>query len=392
MVEKTIQIGLVGKPSSGKSSFFKAATMIDVPIAPYPFTTIEPNVGIAYVVKDCVCREFNVKCNPRNSICVEGKRYIPIKLWDVAGLVPGAHEGKGLGNKFLDDLRQAECLIHIVDTSGRTDAEGKETIGYDPCNDIRFLTEEIDLWFAGIIEKALEKFKRISKFSKVDLTEILTKQLTGLGIKKEEIKEILERVGIEDIRTFATELRKISKPMIIAANKIDIPEAEENLKKLKEEFPDLTIIPTSAAAEIALKTASKKGLIEYDGSSFKIKDEEKLTEEQKEGLKLIEERVLKKYGSTGVQECLNRAVFDILNYIVVYPVANAEKLTDGKGNVLPDAFLVKRGTTLKEFAFIIHSDIGERFIGGLDVRTKKKLGADYVLKDGDVVEILFQKR
>ena len=392
MVEKTIQIGLVGKPSSGKSSFFKAATMIDVPIAPYPFTTIEPNVGIAYVIKDCVCREFNVKCNPRNSICVEGKRYIPIKLWDVAGLVPGAHEGKGLGNKFLDDLRQAECLIHIVDTSGRTDAEGKETIGYDPCNDVRFLTEEIDLWFAGIIEKALEKFKRISKFSKVDLTEILTKQLTGLGIKKGEIKEILERVGIEDIRTFATELRKISKPMIIAANKIDIPEAEENLKKLKEEFPDLTIIPTSAAAEMALKTASKKGLIEYDGSSFKIKDEGKLTEEQKKGLKLIKERVLKKYGSTGVQECLNRAVFDILNYIVVYPVANAEKLTDGKGNVLPDAFLVKKGTTLKEFAFIIHSDIGERFVGGLDVRTKKKLGADYVLKDGDVVEILFQKR
>jgi len=392
MVEKTIQIGLVGKPSSGKSSFFKAATMIDVPIAPYPFTTIEPNVGIAYVVKDCVCREFNVKCNPKNSICVKGKRYIPIKLWDVAGLVPGAHEGRGLGNKFLDDLRQAECLIHIVDASGRTDAEGKETIRYDPCNDVRFLTEEIDLWFAGIIEKALEKFKRISKFSKADLTEILTKQLTGLGVKKEEIKEILERVGIEDIRTFATELRKISKPMIIAANKIDIPEAEENLKKLKEEFPDLTIIPTSAAAEIALKTASKKGLIEYDGSSFKIKDEEKLTEEQKEGLKLIEERVLKKYGSTGVQECLNRAVFDILDYIVVYPVANAEKLTDGKGNVLPDAFLVKKGTTLKEFAFIIHSDIGERFIGGLDVRTKKKLGADYVLKDGDVVEILFQKR
>jgi len=392
MVEKTIQIGLVGKPSSGKSSFFKAATMIDVPIAPYPFTTIEPNVGIAYVVKDCVCKEFNVKCNPRNSICVEGKRYIPIKLWDVAGLVPGAHEGRGLGNKFLDDLRQAECLIHIVDTSGRTDAEGKETIGYDPCNDVRFLTEEIDLWFAGIIEKALEKFKRISKFSKADLTEILIKQLTGLGIKKEEIKEILERVGIEDIRTFATELRKISKPMIIAANKIDIPGAEENLKKLKEEFPDLTIIPTSAAAEIALKIASKKGLIEYDGSSFKIIDEKKLTEEQKEGLKLIEERVLKKYGSTGVQECLNKAVFDILKYIVVYPVANADRLTDGKGNVLPDAFLVKEGTTLKEFAFTIHSDMGERFIGGLDARNKKKLGADYVLKDGDVIEILFQKR
>lgn len=387
-----MQIGLIGKPSSGKSSFFKAATMIDIPIAAYPFTTIKSNIGIGYVVTDCICKKYGVKCNPRNSLCINGKRYIPVKLIDVAGLVPDAHLGKGMGTAFLDDLRQASCFIHIIDASGTTDAEGKATSGYDPCNDIRFLTKEIDLWFAGIIERGLSKYKRKIKFSKADLVEILTQQLTGLGVTKQQIQSILDRIGLDDIKNFASELRKISKPMIIAANKIDLPSSEENLKRLRREFPDLTIIPTCAAAEIALKTAEKKGLIKYDGKNFEIIDEKGLDEKQKEGLKFIREKVLRKYGSTGIQECLNKAVFDVLDYIVVYPVADIDRLSDKKGNILPDAFLVKRGTTLKEFAFSVHSEIGEKFIGGLEARTKRKLGADYVLKNNDVVQILFQKR
>jgi ribosome-binding ATPase YchF (GTP1/OBG family) len=386
-----MQIGLVGKPSSGKSSFFKASTMIDVKITGVPFCTIEPNIGMGYVVTDCVCKKYNVKCNPKNSICIDGKRHVPVKLIDVAGLVPDAHLGKGLGNKFLDDLRQASCLVHIVDTSGRTDAEGKITLGYDPRDDVRFLTREIDLWLAGIIEKGVSKYISKKKFSKVDLLDILTGQLTGLGIKKEEIQQTLDKVGLDDIKKFASEIRIMSKPIIIAANKIDLPESEENLKKLREEFPSLMTIPTSAASEIALKKAHEKGVIEYN-NSFAIKDESKMDDRQKEGLKFIEEKVLKRYGSTGIQECLNKAVFDVLDYIVVYPVADINKLTDKKGNVLPDAFLVKNGSTLKEFAFSVHSDIGEKFIGGLEAKTKRKLGADYVLKNNDVIEILFQKR
>jgi len=387
-----MQIGLVGKPSSGKSSFFKAATMIDVAIADYPFTTIKPNVGIGYVATDCVCKYYNVKCNPRNSVCVEGKRYIPVKLIDVAGLVPDAHLGKGLGNQFLDDLRQASCLIHIVDASGKTDAEGKATSGYDPSNDIRFLTREIDLWFAGIVKKGMAKYAVKKNFSKVDLVDILTNQLTGLGITKENIQQGLDKSSINNIEEFATELRGLSKPIIIAANKIDLLGSEENLKKMKKEFSDLTIIPTSAAAEIALRNAKEKGLIEYDTSSITIKDESKMNTKQVEGLRFIEKNVLEKYGSTGIQECLNKAVFDVLDYIVVYPVADVNKLTDNKGNILPDVFLVKNGTTLKEFAFSIHSDIGEKFIGGLEAKTKRKIGAEYILQNNDVIEILFQKR
>jgi len=387
-----MQVGLVGKPSSGKSSFFKAATMIDVAIADYPFTTIKPNVGMGYVVTDCVCKKYDVKCNPKNSVCVDGKRYVPVKLIDVAGLVPDAHLGKGLGNQFLDDLRQASCLIHIVDTSGKTNAEGKSTSGYDPCNDVRFLTREIDLWFTNIIDRGISKYKTKIKLSQVDVIDILTDQLTGLGIRKDQIQQALDKAGIDDTEKFATELRSLSKPIILAANKIDLPESEENLKKIKEEFPDLTIIPTSAASEIALRKAKEMGVIDYKDNSFTIKDESKIDEKQSKGLEYIEENVLKKHGSTGIQECLNKSVFDVLDHIVVYPVADINKLTDKKGNVLPDAFLVKNGTTLKEFAFSIHSDIGEKFIGGLEAKTKRKLGADYVIQKNDVIEILFQKR
>ena len=155
-----MQIGLVGKPSSGKSSFFKAATMINVQIADYPFTTIKPNTGMGYVTTECVCKKYGVKCNPNNSLCVDGIRFVPVKLIDVAGLVPDAHLGKGMGNQFLDDLRQADCLIHVVDCSGLTDAEGKQTKDHNPCEDVRFLEREIDLWFIKIIERALEKYKK----------------------------------------------------------------------------------------------------------------------------------------------------------------------------------------------------------------------------------------
>jgi ribosome-binding ATPase YchF (GTP1/OBG family) len=247
------------------------------------------------------------------------------------------------------------------------------------------------LWFKGIVERALSKFERKSGYSKVDLLDVLTGQLTGLQVTKVQISQVLDRVGLGDTERFASELRKLSKPIIVAANKVDLPESEENLKKMREEFSGLTIIPTSAATEIALKTANEKELIDYSNNKFTIKDTSKIDGKQMSGLKFIEENVLKKYGSTGIQECLNQAVFDVLDYIVVYPVADINKFTDKTGNILPDAFLIKRGTTLKEFAFIIHTDIGEKFIGGLEAKTKRKLGADYVLQNDDVVEILFKR-
>ncbi len=385
-----MQIGLVGKPSSGKSSFFKAATMIDVAIADYPFTTIKPNVGVGYVTSDCVCKQYGVKCKPNNSLCIDGKRFIPVKLIDVAGLVPDAHLGKGMGNQFLDDLRQADCLIHIVDISGTIDAEGKPTKDYDPCQDVKFLEREIDLWFTEIVRRALEKFKKKTQTSTVEIVDVLNEHLSGLGITKNQIQETLDKFSLDNLEGFASHLRKLSKPIIIAANKIDLPSSQENYERMKKEFPELTIIPTCSAAEIALKTAKEKGIIKYQENRIEILGQ--IDDKQKRGLEFIQKNVLEKYGSTGIQACLNKAVFDVLDYIVVYPVADANKLSDKKGNVLPDAYLVRNGTTMKEFAFMIHSDIGEKFIGGLDAKKKIKLGADYILKNNEVVEILFQKR
>ncbi len=394
-------IGLIGKPSSGKSTFFKAATMIDVKISSVPFTTIEPNVGVGYVIVDCVCKEFGVTCRPNHGFCKNGKRFVPVKLVDVAGLVPDAHKGRGLGNKFLDDLRQASALIHIVDTTGETDAEGNPGEG-NPQKDIEFLENEIDMWFAGVIERALKKFERqIAKAGKADLLNILSEQLTGLEIKKYDVERALKKIdelGVvldlknkESVIIFACELRRLAKPIIIAANKIDISKAQQNFEALKEKYGSaMHIIPTSAEAEIALKRADENGYIDYlPGNSFTTKAD--LDEQQQKALEFIKTRILAKYGSTGIQQCLNKAVFDLLDCIVVYPVADRNKLSDKDGRVLPDAFIVPRGTTVKQLAYKVHSDLGDKFICGIDVRTKRKLAADYELKDKDVVEIMFAK-
>ncbi len=379
-------IGLVGKPSSGKSSFFKAATMIDVKISSVPFTTIQPNVGIAYVTIDCVESEFNVKCNPKHGYCKNGKRFVPVKLVDVGGLIPGSHEGKGIGNKFLDDLRQASALIQVVDASGLTDAEGNPTENYNPEDEIKFLREEIDLWFASVIQKSLSKIGKVQ--TKEDLLHVLIEQLSGLEIGKSYIERALERASLSDVNHFAEEVRKLSKPIIIAANKIDLKSAQANYQKLKENYDN--IVPTSAEAEIALKKAAEKDLIGYSvGNGFEIKGN--LAENQRKALEFIKSEVVDKYGSTGIQTCLNKTIFTMLNYIAVYPVANANKLTDKDGNVLPDVYLIPNGTTAKELAFKVHTSIGEKFIAGIDARTKIKLSADYQLKNNDVIEIAFAK-
>jgi len=384
-----IEIGLIGKPNAGKSSFLKAATLQDVKISPVPFTTLKPNIALAYVTKKCVCSEFNVKCNPRQGACINGIRFIPIGLWDLPGIVPGAHEGRGLGLRFLDDIRKTKALIHVVDFSGLTDAEGRATENYDIENDIKFVEEEINAWFREIIERGLEKYKRnLKNVSREDLVNILVKQLSGLEVKKEEIEVVLDKVGIEDLEIFAKTLREISKPIVIVANKIDLDLAQKNYERLKNKYKN--IIPASAESEIALRLAASKGLIDYfpGGKDFVVKGN--LSKEQEKALETIREKVLKKFGSTRIQTALNFTIFDILQYIVVYPVADSSKLSDTKGNILPDAFLVKKGTTLKEFAFSIHSDIGEKFICGIDARSKKKLSADYELRDNDVIEIVYR--
>ncbi len=381
-----VEVAIAGKTNSGKSSFFKAATLVDVEISNRTFVTIKPNTGTSYVVIDCIDKEFGVRCNPKKGYCKDGKRFVPIQLWDIAGLVPGAHEGRGLGLRFLDDIRQASALLHVVDFSGMTDSEGKPTENHNPEEDILFVESEINLWFIDVIKRNVEKIKKLPA-GKAELLDALQQQLSGLGVTKEQISQTLDEHPVSAIESFAKRLREVSKPILIVANKIDLKQSQENFERLKNKYK---MIPTSTESEIALKKAEEKKLVNYKvGNGFEVIGN--LDAAQQKALEFIKREVIDKFGSTGVQECLNKAVFEILNYIAVYPVADASKLTDTSGAILPDVFLIPSGTNLKEFAFKIHTDIGERFIGGLDARTKKKVSAEYVLKNKDVAEILFRR-
>jgi ribosome-binding ATPase len=391
-------IGLVGKPSCGKSTFFKSATLANVEIAPYPFTTIKPNRGVGYVKIDCIENEFKVKCNPQKGYCIDGKRFVPVELMDVAGLVEGASEGKGLGNQFLDDLTSADALIHIVDVSGETDSEGRETKDHDPIKDIDMLENELDLWYLGILKKIWRTFARTLQTSKQNFAQAVTKQFSGLKVVEDDIKKVMRKLNYNyekpaewtesELKAFASGLRHISKPMIIAANKSDRPNSEENIKKIKQKYPNLTVISCSADSELALREASKAGLIKYipGEKEFKI-DNNKLNERQKKALNTIKENVLDKYGSTGVQNVLNSVVFDLLKYIAIFP-AGVTKLADSKGNILPDCFLVPDGSTALDFAYLIHTDLGKNFIKAMDARTKQAVGKEHKLKNRDALEII----
>jgi ribosome-binding ATPase YchF (GTP1/OBG family) len=390
-------IGLVGKPSCGKSTFFKACTLADVLIAPYPFATIKPNHGIGYVKIDCIDREFNVKCNPHKGYCINGKRFVPFDLMDVAGLVEGASEGKGLGNEFLNDLTSADAFIHIVDISGETDSGGKETKAYNPVKDVEMLENELDLWYLGILNKVWKGFARIVQNTKQELHKAIALQFSGLKVNEEDVKKILIKGGYnpekpadwteKDLKKFSHDLRHLTKPMIIAANKCDRPDAFENLKKLKTHYPELIIIPCSADSELALRQANNAGLIEYIPGDGNFKILKNLNEKQKSALDSIKKNVLDAYGSTGVQNVLNSTVFDLLKYIAVFP-AGAHKLADSKGNILPDCFLLKDGSTALDFAYTVHTDLGKNFIRAVNAKTKMAVGKDYIVRHRDGLEII----
>ncbi|WP_456436505.1 redox-regulated ATPase YchF [Methanopyrus sp.] len=397
-----VHVGIVGKPNVGKSTFFAAATLSSVETADYPFTTVDPNQGVAHVRTECPCKAFGVKCQPRNSLCIDGNRFVPVELIDVAGLVPGAHEGRGLGNKFLDDLRQASVLIHVVDVSGSTDEEGRpcDPGTREPTEDVKFLERELDEWIADILRRDWDRTVKRASLEKIPTTEVLKERLAGIGVSAPDVESAMERAEVpsdltkwsdKDIRRFAREVRRVNKPMVIAANKIDVERAEENLKRLEEEV-EYPVVPTCAEAELALRRAADQGLIRYlpGDSDFEILEEEKLSDEQLQALEFIREKVLKRWGSTGVQEALNRAVFDVARMIVVYPVENEDRLSDSEGKVLPDALLLPEGTTVRELAYNIHTEIGESFNRAILVKpdgSREVVGEDHELEHGDVVKI-----
>lgn len=397
-----MEIGVVGKPNVGKSTFFNASTMGRAEVAAYPFTTVAANRAMAYVRTECVCREFDVVCNPKNSRCVDGNRFIPVEMIDVAGLVPDAHEGRGLGNKFLDELRRAEVLIHVVDASGGTDDEGNlvKVSSHDPAGDIRFLEKEIEMWFLDIFKRNWNKITRRVETEKKDFAKYFEKMFVGIGISEGAVVKALREADVnpdrpsswsdEELFRFSKSLMNASKKIIIAANKADIIVAEKNIKGMKKEFPDLTVIPTSSMAEVVLKDLTERGAIRYTPGDpgFEVLDAQEISNKEEKALELIQKEILGQYGNTGVQQCIDTAIFDVLEKIVVYPVEDEGKLSDKEGNILPDAYIMDKGSTPYDLAYKIHTEIGDNFIGAIDVRTKRKVSKDHELNNLDIIKIL----
>jgi ribosome-binding ATPase YchF (GTP1/OBG family) len=399
-----LTFAIVGKTNVGKTTLFNAATLLNAEISNYPFTTIEPNIGTAYVCDICVCRELNLEDNPKNSACIEGWRYIPIKIIDVPGLVKDAWKGRGLGNRFLSAIGQADALIHVVDASGSVDEEGKisQPGSGNPVQDLIDIELEIELWISHILERNKDQINR--EESKTSLEEAITKTLTGIKTRVPQVVKALEQSELRDksfsewspkqILDFSSFLLPIIKPTIIIANKMDLPTAEENYEKLSEYYSHGLVATSSAEAELALRRAEKSGLISYTPGQekFTIIDEDKLTIEQKKAIEYIEQRVIYKFMRTGIQQALNTIAFKLLKANMVYPVSDEAHYSDKHGNVLPDVHLMQDEATSLDLAMTVHTRIAENYVLAIDARTGLRLPKDYKLRHRDIIKIMTQKR
>jgi small GTP-binding protein len=386
-------IGIIGAPNKGKSTLFSALTMHDVAIANYPFTTIDPNKGIAYATKKCPHTELGVPCKARNSLCIDGVRQIPINVIDVAGLVEGAHIGKGMGNKFLNDLAAADALIILADASGKTDAAGNPAANHSPIDDVEMVQDELVEWLSDIIKRHM---KAMSK--NPDGISALAEVLTGLKITKDTISRAIlqnslssSKIDWEDegIDRFSITLLKMAKPILIVANKMDVEGSEAGALELEAKYGKEKVFRMSSAVELALEKAEKSGIIKWSGSSdFTIVGN--ATSDQQKGLNYMK-RYISTHGMAS-KALINKVAFELLENIVVYPVEDEHKYSDSMGNVLPDAILLHKSANAHDLAAAIHTEIADKMLYALDARKKMRIGKDHQLQDGDIVKIVSAAR
>jgi len=396
-----IKIGLIGKTNTGKTTFFNSSTLSSDEISTYPFTTKKSSISIGHAITLCVHPEFNVEDNPINSKCRDGWRYIPIELIDLPGLIKDAWKGKGLGNQFLSIASQSDALLHIVDASGGIDSSGRITeVGTgDPVSDFADIEEELNMWYQKILEGNRDKLQKMME-SDNDQINALTELYQGMGVKKIHVKETLktteledkniENYDINDSKKFATQLRRISKPTLIVANKIDIKGAAKNFQRLRERYNDMIVVPASADSELSLRRAEQKELIKYSPGSeqFDILRADDLNEKQKNALNFIQSDIMGEYMHTGVQFAINITVFKLLKMNSIYPVATPENLSDKKGRILPDLILLKDGSTVIDLAKEIHSDLIKGLLYAKDLRYNLRIPTNYQLRDRDVISLV----
>ncbi len=401
-----LKVGLIGKTNAGKTTFFNAVTMLNAEISNYPFTTKAPTYGVGYLKTACVCRELGVKDAPKNSTCIDGWRFIPVEVIDLPGLIKGASEGAGLGIQFLSIAAQADVLLHIVDTSGSIDSKGKicEPGLGSPLADYYDVEEEIIKWYTKNLVENAEKISRLIEAKSMPLSKALFEILSGIKVSEKNIADALSRTKLsgvefsewedEDFRAFAAEIRYLSKPTIIVANKMDMPVAERNFKGLQDTFGEAFVVPVSADVELVLRRAEKMGLISYIPGEeiFRIKDESMLSARQKWALDYVKGRMLDKWLRTGVDLAMSAAVFKLMKMNVVYPVEDAKRYSDSKGNVLPDAYMLPHGSTPLDLAKAVHTHLADGFLYAIDATSGFRLPNDYTLRDRDVISIVTARK
>ncbi len=396
-----IRLGLIGKTNTGKTTFFNAATLSSEEISSYPFTTKKPISGVSNAITLCVHPEFKVKDNPNNSKCVDGWRYIPIEIIDLPGLIKDAWKGKGLGNQFLSIAAQSDALLHVVDASGGIDSTGQisEVGTGDPISDFADIEEELVMWYQKILEGNREKISKSVRRGS-DIIEAITDLYRGIGVNKIHVKDALRSAGLNekdfdnydmsDSKNLASYLRRISKPTLIVANKIDVEGADKNFDRLRERYNDTIVIPASGDSELSLRRAEQKGLIQYSPGSeqFDILKSDELSKKQTEALDFIKKGIMGEFMRTGVQFAINIAVFKLLKMNSIYPVTNDKTFADKKGRVLPDLILLKDGATVTDLAREIHTDLTKGLLYAKDLRYNLRLPVDYQLRDRDVVSLI----
>jgi hypothetical protein len=284
-----------------------------------------------------------------------------------------------------------------VDASGSSDSEGNpvETGSHDPLQDVEFVRREMTMWIFGILEKHWQKIQRQAQSKTYSIHRGVSEIFTGLKVSPEDVMDAERSAGIDLVHAdpaalvrFCEEIVRISKPTLNVGNRVDL--APESLVG-RLSAAGLTF--ATAAGELALRNAVAAGLIRYHPGdpAFSVIREDALSPAQKAGLRTIAQ-VMEKFGGTGVQQAINRAVRDLLRMIVVYPVEDEHRFSDSKGNVLPDAFLMREGSTPRDLAFQVHTDIGKGFLYAVDARTNMRVKDTYPMKDGDIIRIVSTAR
>jgi len=343
-----MKIGIVGLPNVGKSTLFKALTRKEIETSNYPFCTIEPNVGIVEV-PDPRLAEL--------SVTSQSKKILPaiVEFVDIAGLVKGASEGEGLGNKFLANIREVDAIIHVVRVFANTMITHVHDF-VDPVRDIAIIEMELILADLATVEKTIVRLTKNARGGDKDA-------VAQMAIV-ERIKEALDAGDF--------------------AQSVVLDYEDQNVRTIVREMALLTMKPMLYVYNMIEGDVLPADLEARPHVMLDVKIEEELL-----AMSADDAREL---GIVSQLDALIRAAYDLLNVQTYFTTGEMETR----------AWTIRRGATAPEAAGVIHTDFEKKFVcadtvfwsdlvacGGWsaarDAGKLQTVGKDYVVRDGDVM-------